>query len=223
MLVEEIPKKSQSSSSTIYFSSSINLTARPSRNNRVDGDQDEQQTNKGRAKVNYNVNHLMLAQTQANDVQSPSSLKSSQQVQVERIISKRLAELNKDPNPTFDLPKGFEYKSIHSSHDAKSNKSRLGNTPTTKRILAARRNLNSYFEEERNLISINSILNLNYQFVDFSQFEQSKRRKIDHVNKPKLRLCCICGNKSNYTRCSLCGLYSCSVKCNRLHNESRCL
>lgn len=220
MLVEEIPKKNQSNSSTIYFSSSINLTAR--RNNRID-DSEEQQSNKGRAKVNYNVNHLMLAQTLANDIQSPSSLKSAQQVQLERVISKRLTELNKDPNPPFDLPKGFEYKSIHSGHDAKSNKSRLGNTPTTKRILAARRNLNSYFEEERNLISINSILNLNYQFVDFSLFEQTKKRKIDHVNKPKLRLCCVCGNKSSYTRCNLCGLYSCSVKCNRLHNESRCV
>lgn len=159
----------------------------------------------------------MTAQIQANDIQSPSSLKSAQQIQIERLLSKRILDLNKDSNQPFDLPRGFEYKSM-----IKNDKARLGNTPTTKRILAARRNLNSYFEEERNLISINSILNLNYQFVDFSQFENSKKRKIDGVNKPKLRLCCVCGGMSSYSRCSSCGLYSCSVKCNRLHIESRC-
>lgn len=219
MLVEEIPK-SNVSSSTIYFSSSINLTARPWRKggDSASGTSDEP-ANKPRPKVNYNVNQLMLAQTQANDVTTAASLKSNQQIQLERLVNKRIVELS-SPSTSFDLPKNFHYKSIHTSHHRKSINSKLGNTPTTKKILSAKRNLNLYFEQERNLISVNTILNLNYQFIDF---ERSGEAKANSIIKPKLRLCCICGNVSNYTRCNLCGLFRCSVKCNTLHNELRCL
>ena len=40
--------------------------------------------------------------------------------------------------------------------------------------MAARRNLNLYFEEERNLISVNTILGINYQFVDFTDIDNNK-------------------------------------------------
>lgn len=234
MLVEEIPKGSNAHSSTIYFSSSINLTARLIIPKGVDTGGEETPVGvnkKGRTKVNYNLNQLMNAQVQVNQDTSSRAgngpLKTTQQVQLERLVAKRLTELNQESSTKgFELPKNFTYNSIHSSSSThkKSHKSRLGNTPTTKRILSARRNLNLYFEEERNLISVNTILALNYQFVDFTDMEKkSKKARIDsRIYRPKLRLCCICGSKSNYSRCKLCGLYFCSVKCNNLHQQLRC-
>ncbi|EAZ63890.2 putative BBOX Zn-finger protein [Scheffersomyces stipitis CBS 6054] len=223
MLVEEVPKTSSSNSSTIYFTSSINLSARSVHRGGATGDEDSVGSNKkGRAKVNYNVNLLMNAQTQINDESNTGPLKSAQQVQLERLVSRRLVELNKESaTASFEIPKNFAYNSIHSN----SNKSRLGQTPTTKRILAARRNLNSYFEEERNLMSINTILGVNFQFIDFAEVEAApkiKRAKVDKIYRPRLRLCCICGSQSHYSRCSNCGLYYCSVQCNNIHMESRC-
>lgn len=235
MLVEEIPKGSNSNSSTIYFSSSINLTARliiPKEDATSQGDAPAVVNKKGRAKVNYNVTQLMNAQVQLNQETSlrggsgAGPLKTTQQLQLERLVSKRLSELNQESSSKgFELPKNFTYNTIHSSSThKKSHKSKLGNTPTTKRILSARRNLNLYFEEERNLMSVNTILALNYQFVDFADVERkSKKARIDsRIYRPKLRLCCICGSKSNYSRCRLCGLYFCCVKCNNLHQQLRC-
>lgn len=225
MLVEEVPKSTNAKTSTIYFSSSINLTARLLGKSNTAGDSSLGLSNKkGRAKVNYNLNQLMNAQTMTNEpTNKTGTLKSTQQVQLERLVSKRLVDLNHETSTKgFELPKNFTYTSIHSKGSQKvSHKSRLGNTPTTKRILAARRNLNLYYEEERNLISINTILGLNYQFVDFTEVDKNKRRKFERV-RPKIRLCSICGDKSNYPRCPLCGLYYCSVKCNNLHQELRC-
>lgn len=232
MLVEEVPKSTNAKTSTIYFSSSINLTARLLGKSSNTGESISS-SNKGRAKVNYNLTQLMNAQTQSNEPSNTGPLKSSQQIQLERLVLKRLVELNQETSiKGFELPKNFVYTGIHSTgggdNTITSHKSRLGNTPTTKKILAARRNLNLYFEEERNLISVNTILGINYQFVDFTDINDksistttNKRRKLENV-KPKIRLCCICGNKSNYLRCSSCGLYYCSVKCNNLHQELRC-
>ena len=235
MLVEEVPKSTNAKTSTIYFSSSINLTARLLGKSSNTGESISS-SNKGRAKVNYNLTQLMNAQTQSNEPSNTGPLKSSQQIQLERLVLKRLVELNQETSiKGFELPKNFVYTSIHSTGGGDnttkpSHKSRLGNTPATKKILAARRNLNLYFEEERNLISVNTILGINYQFVDFTDIDNNKsatatastkRRKLESV-KPKIRLCCICGDKSNYLRCLSCGLYYCSVKCNNLHQELRC-
>lgn len=236
MLVEEVPKMAQTQSSTVYFSSLINLTARPSSRHltpfdRSTPDLEEAQSGRGgksRPKVNYNLNDLMNAQTQT--VETPASkgpLKSAHQVQLEKIMTKRLTELTKDTTP-FELPKGYAYQSIH-SNSADKKLSRLGNTPSTKKILAARRNLSLYFEEERNLLSINLILQVNYQFVDNTPEKPKMKKKKTGLTYPRrtfklrLRLCCICGDQSNYSRCSLCGLFSCSVRCNRFHNELRCI
>ncbi|KAK6203543.1 uncharacterized protein RJT21DRAFT_28296 [Scheffersomyces amazonensis] len=224
MLVEEIPKSTNAKSSTIYFTSTINLSAR-SMNRNGHGDDEESSTNKkGRAKVNYNVNQLMNIQTQINGASTGSDgpLKSAQQIQLERVVSKRIVDLSKESN-NFELPKNFCYNPTHEIDQNK--RLRLGNTPSTKKILSARRNLNSYFEEERNLMSINTILGLNYQFVDFSEVEapRKKKRKVEgRMYRPRVRLCCICGSTSNYSRCHLCGLFYCSVRCNKFHQESRC-
>lgn len=236
MLVEEVPKSTNSNSTTVYFSSSINLSARPASYSSKQQDpsrgQDENananRANKGRPKVNYNLNHLMNAQTQANDASTLSGpLKSSQQIQLERIVTKRLNELSKETaTNTFEIPKNFTFLNTNASGDKR--KARQGNTPTTKKILSSRRNLNLYFEEERNLISINSILSLNYQFIDqidsvSEEQSHSKKRKLnERIFKPRLRLCCICGSNSNYARCTSCGLFACSVKCNKLHESLRC-
>lgn len=247
MLVEEVPKAGHSGSSTVYFTSSINLTARSNaftRQNQLlldalDGESGENSdANKGRlskirGKVNYNLNDLMNAQTQTTTSSNRNGpLKSSQQLQLEKLVSRRLVDLNKETShSSFELPKNFNYQSIHftNSNDPNKKKSRLGNTPTTKKILAARRNLNSYFEEERNLISINSILSVNFQFIESEpEAHASKKTKANSqrnllVFKPRLKLCCICGLNSNYTRCVNCGLFYCSVRCNRLHQELRCI
>ncbi|CAK7902164.1 hypothetical protein CAAN1_07S01156 [[Candida] anglica] len=246
MLVEEIPKASANKGSTIYFSSSINLTARPpvherqidlpqestieNGNGTNNKNENANRLSKNRPKVNYNLTYLMNAQTQANDSNvSQGQLKSSQQIQLERLISRRLNEINKENgggNSNFELPKNFA-DSRNLSGDKK--KSRLGNTPSTKKILSARRTLASYFEEERNVLSINSILSLNYQFLEeldpASDTQTNKRQKTSgrSVIKPKLRLCCICGSDSSYTRCDSCGLFACSVRCNKSHLESRCV
>lgn len=227
MLVEEVPKTSGANASTIYFSSSVNLTARLMGKDRYWHDESGEgpPNKKGRTKVNYNLNQLFNAQTQANNdakINGPS--KSARQIQLEKVVQKRLVELNQESSTKgFELPKNFAYTSIHSSRDNRnsSQKSRQGNTPSTKRILAARRNLNLYYEEERNLISINTILSSNFQFIDVIDSRDVKN-KIPERSRPRVRLCCICGSKSNYSRCPLCGLYYCTVKCNKLHQELRC-
>lgn len=259
MLVEEIPKSSANKGSTIYFSSSINLTARPahyesnisssnSNNNNnknnnsninADGGLNESQTaatsaasrlSKNRPKINYNVTHLMNAQTQSNDsLMSAGQLKSNQQIQLERLISKRIGELNKEnvgSVSTFEIPKNFADSRNGPSLGGEKKKARLGNTPATKRILSARRNLSLYLEEERNVISLNTILGLSYQFVDELEPMDAtgvKRQRLSRsLTKPKVKLCCICGLDSGYARCDSCGLFSCSVRCNKLHLELRC-
>ncbi|KAF3985129.1 hypothetical protein FT663_05306 [Candidozyma haemuli var. vulneris] len=233
MLVEEVPKSNEKNSSTIYFSSSINLSARPSAKHYDTGNgEDANRNSKSRPKVNYNLTDLLNAQTQANysnGTITSGNFKSSQQLQLEKLIVKRLGELSKEtPNANFEIPKTFGYNSIHKNLSAADKKKvRLGNTPSTKKILAARRNLNSYFEEEKNLISINTILGVNFSFAEQNdevlQATSAKKRRVgERVFKPKAKLCCICGNLSGYSRCSNCGLYSCSVRCIRLHHESRC-
>ncbi|CAK9441144.1 uncharacterized protein LODBEIA_P50130 [Lodderomyces beijingensis] len=223
MLVEEVPKSINTNAKTVYFSSSVNLSARSSGNRYAD-ESGADSAQKGRAKVNYNLNQLFNAQTQSNSASKDNgSLKSAQQIQLERSVQKRVSELNQESSGKgFELPKNFQYTGIRASRDPRhaSQKSRLGTTPATKRILAARRNLNSYYEEERNLISVNTILSLNYQFLDYSETE-GKPRKMERP-RPKIRLCCICGSQSSYSRCPSCGLYFCCVKCNKLHLESRC-
>lgn len=226
MLVEEVPKQTQASSSSVYFLSLVNLSARPF-SKAFEGD--ENRNSKNRPKVNYNLTDLLNAQTQvnySNGSVNSGVFKLSQQMQLERLISKRLGDLSKEtPNSNFEIPKSFGYTSIHKSLSGGDKKKiRLGNTPSTKRILAARRNLNSYFEEEKNLISINTILSVNYSFAEQQDFgTDSKRRKTERRFKPKVKLCCICGGQSHYSRCASCGLYSCSVRCNRLHLELRCV
>lgn len=228
MLVEEIPKARNVGNSTVYFSSSINLTARPSHSSKNQNDNTKNNSvrnSKSRPKVNYNVNQLMYAQTQANEIQKQEGpLKSSQQIQLERIISKRLNELSKETTvTTFELPKFFSYNSSNTHGQHK--KAKLGNTPATKKILSARRNLNLYFEEEKNLFSINSILNTNYQFIEPPNTSEPSK-KIQKTSgkpfKPRLKLCCICGSNSDYSRCYNCGLFYCSVRCHRAHEELRC-
>lgn len=236
MLVEEVPKSNGLKNATVYFTSSINLTPRLNNPRNALHQQSSSATGttptgnedkKGRAKVNYNVNSLMNNQLQIDTQSLGGPLKTTQQIQLERVVSKRLNELNREGSAaSFELPKNLIYNSIH-SNEAHKNSSRLGSTPNTKKILLARRNLNLYFEEERNIISINTILNLNYQFVDSIENgldEPRKKRKIQQKRiKPRLKLCCICGGSSGYARCYNCGLFYCSVVCNNLHNELRCV
>ncbi|KAI5962132.1 uncharacterized protein KGF55_003208 [Candida pseudojiufengensis] len=220
MLVEEVPKSTTSNATTVYFSSSINLTARSLNSNKhqLNESGDGPVNKKGRTKVNYNLNQLFNAQTSANnDPKNSGPSKSVQQIQLEKLVQKRLNELNQETSTKgFELPKNFVYTSIHSVGNKRlAQKSRLGNTPATKRILAARRNLNSYFEEERNLISINTILSSNFQFVDLIDFNNPKSTKSER-SRPKLRLCCICGSKSNYSRCPSCVIsLSCCKSCEK--------
>lgn len=226
MLIEEVPKKTNANSSTIYFSSSVNLTARPNARINQSNHDDVVQPQAKKTKINYNLNDLMNAQIQTNDSNQVSGpLKSSQQLSLERLATKRVLEMSKEGNITnFELPKNFEYnKQLH----GKSNSSRQGTTPGTKKILSARRNLNLYFEEERDLMAINSILSLNYQYLDQldsynSTATKGKNHHNDKLFRPRIKLCCICSNISNYARCGLCGLFYCSIRCNRVHQDSRC-
>lgn len=227
MLIEEVPKKTNSNSSTIYFSSSINLTARP--NSRINQNNNDEliQPQSKKQKINYNLNDLMNAQIQSNDnSQTSGPLKSAQQLALERLATKRMLELSKEANVTnFELPKNFEY---NKQLKGKPTTSKQGSTPGTKKILSARRNLNSYFEEERDLMAINSILSLNYQYLDqldsynSAVNDKSKKAKKEKLFRPRIKLCCICSNVSNYARCGTCGLFYCSIRCNRVHHESRC-
>lgn len=226
MLVEEVPKLGLKNTSTIYFLSLVSLLARPYFKN---DSEDANRASKNRPKVNYNLTDLLNAQTQANynsGTVASGVFKSSQQMQLERLISKRLGDLSKEtPASNFELPKTFGYTSIHKNVSAADKKKiRVGNTPSTKRILAARRNLNSYFEEEKNLISINTILGVNFSFAEQNENLENalKKRRIERLFKPKVKLCCICGSSSSYSRCESCGQYSCSVRCRRLHQELRC-
>ncbi|GEQ70756.1 hypothetical protein JCM33374_g4435 [Metschnikowia sp. JCM 33374] len=110
MLVEEVPKRGPTNSSTIYFSSSVNLQARPSSKSADSSNRDEaNRTSKSRPKVNYNLTELLNAQTHANYSNGSVSsgvYKSSHQMQLEKLLSKRLSELGKEtPNANFELRK----------------------------------------------------------------------------------------------------------------------
>lgn len=229
MLVEEIPKTTNANSNTIYFSSLINLLARPSsyRQSSLPPGEDGDGTlrgSKNRQKVNYNLTDL-ANRAVGNDSGAKAGLKSQQLLQLEKLITKRFTELHKESNTPFELPKNFSF----SDGTAKA-KARPGNTPTTKRILSARRNLNLYFEEEKDYLALNAILTRAYQFADpnddvtVSGPKLKKQKTVGNKRayKPKLKLCCICGNKSDYTRCFKCGLFSCSVRCNKIHEQLRC-
>lgn len=257
MLVEEVPKTGVNKGSTVYFSSSVNLTARPfagrgggGGGNGVDGagaggagaSSATGHSGSGsaggsagsgggaaaaRAKVNYNLNDLMNIQTgQLESVTRHGSLKLAQQIQLERLISKRFGELNRENAlaATFELPKNFADARGGGGGDRKA--ARVGNTQLTKRILAARRNLSLYLEEERNVILMNTILSLSYQFVgELEPMDAlgTKRQKLTRsLVKPKVRLCCVCGADLGYARCERCGLFLCSVRCNNVHLELRC-
>lgn len=226
MLVEEIPKTISTNSTTIYFLSLINLLARPSLRS-TDGQPDEGRNEKNRPKVNYNITDLLNAQTQVNYNSGTGNggvFKSSHQMQLEKVITKRLSELSREsPNPSFELPKMFAYTSIHKNLSATDKKKiRHGNSLAAKKILAARRNFNSYLDEEKNWIWTNTIQGVHFLFAE-QNWELAKKRKTGEiVSKPKVRLCCVCGSSSPYSRCGSCGLYSCSVKCRRLHFELRC-
>lgn len=39
---------------------------------------------------------------------------------------------------------------------------------------------------------------------------------------PKRKFCDVCGNFSKY-RCMKCGVFFCSIECNSMHEETRCL
>ncbi|EGV60149.1 hypothetical protein CANTEDRAFT_116216 [Yamadazyma tenuis ATCC 10573] len=226
MLIEEIPTKRNANSSTVYFTSSINISARPTSRLNQQNSEAQNQPKAKKTKINYNLNDLMNKQIQSSDSSQLSSgpLKSSQQLTLERSATKRLLDLSKETSQsTFDLPKNFEYK----NRAGKGTGSRQGNTPGTKKILSARRNLNSYFEEERNLVSINSILGLNYQYLDqldsTDTNNKGKKNSPTKLSRPRIKLCCICSNLSSYARCNSCGLFFCKIQCYKLHQESRCL
>lgn len=227
MLVEEIPKTLNTNTTTIYFLSLVNLQARPT--HKSDIQTDELRGEKNRPKVNYNITDLLNAQTQVNynsGTVNGGVFKSLHQMQLEKVITKRLLELSKEsPNPTFELPKMFAYTSIHKTLSAADKKKvRHGNSLAAKRILAARRNFNSYLDEEKNWIWTNTIQGVHFLFAE-QNWELAKKQKKGSlpVLKPKVRLCSVCGSRSPYSRCGACGLYSCSVKCRRLHFESRCV
>lgn len=225
MLVEEVPKNRDTKSTTIYFSSSVNLSARAPVYTAEDNPQDDGDDRNGhrhiksRPKVNYNLTHLMNVQTQANEAQKTlEEFKSSHQVQMERYVNKRIGELARD---TLEASKNM---TIDTFDPSDKKRARQGNTPTTKKILSSKRTLNLLFEEERDILCINSILSLNYQFVDqidTSLYKRKNEKEFKRV-RPRLKLCCICGSISSYSRCADCGLYSCSVRCNRMHQEVRC-
>lgn len=228
MLVEEIPKAISTNSTTIYFLSLVNLQARPTLKS-LETQNDESRGEKNRPKVNYNITDLLNAQTQVNynsGTVNGGVFKSSHQMQLEKVITKRLSELSKEsPNPNFELPKMFSYTSIHKTLSAADKKKiRQGNSLTAKKILAARRNFNSYLDEEKNWIWTNTIQGVHFLFAEQNWELAKKRKKLgESVTKPKVRLCSVCGSRSPYSRCGACGLYSCGVKCRRLHFELRCV
>lgn len=255
MLVEEVPKTGVNKGSTVYFSSSVNMTARPfvgrgagggggvdgagasgagassatshSAGGSAGGSAGIGAASAARTKVNYNLNDLMNIQTgQLESVTRHGGLKLAQQIQLERLINKRFGELNRENAlaATFELPKNFADARGGGGGDRKA--ARVGNTQLTKRILAARRNLSLYLEEERNVILMNTILSLSYQFVgELEPMDAmgTKRQKLTRsLVKPKVRLCCVCGADLGYARCERCGLFLCSVRCNNVHLELRC-
>lgn len=225
MLIEEIPPKRNNNSSTIYFSSSINLSARPNPRLNLGNNNENNQPKAKKAKINYNLNDLMNKQIQTNDGQKANGpLKSTHQIALEKAATRRILDLSKEANNTnFELPKNFEYR----NRAGTGNKlSRQGSTPGTKKILSARRNLNSYFEEERNLVSINTILTISYHYLDqfdaYTNLNGSKELTQTKLFRPRIKLCCICSNISSYARCMNCGLFYCNIKCYKIHQESRC-
>lgn len=96
MLVEEVPKQALKKQFYVYFLSLVSLLARPYFKNA--DSEDANRNSKNRPKVNYNLTDLLNAQTQANynsGTVASGVFKSSQQMQLERLISKRLGELSK--------------------------------------------------------------------------------------------------------------------------------
>lgn len=220
MLIEEI-SKSFKKAKTEHFSLDNNAVLESIGNNLFQED-DGIETKKNRVKLNYNVNHLMNAQIQANGKDRENGItKSAQQVAFEKLVQRRLNDLNKECHKkSIDPLKDF-FNNIQSLNKDQKRLLRTENKNSTKKKITERRTFAVYFEEEKNLVHINNILNYNYQFIDMDtslDFEKKKTR----VFKLNLKLCCICGEVSNYARCLNCSFYFCSVKCNLLHQSTRC-
>ncbi|ODQ78470.1 hypothetical protein BABINDRAFT_39213 [Babjeviella inositovora NRRL Y-12698] len=213
MLVQEIPK---GYNPNVYFSSSINLSKKPlavfekpaTPTPLIAGAESDAQldtpaelTSLQRGKrntgvVNYNISQLSQQST-TTYVQQTSQ--ATLTLLEERKSSKRFQELDREnyaQDKTFEIPKnGFT-------------KNRTGVTHNTKRILASRKNLGNYIDELDDQ-TIGLVFNL-------ESYEDKNT-----TNKNAIKLCSICGNNASM-KCVRCGVRFCCLKCNNLHNDTKC-
>lgn len=138
----------------------------------------------------------------------------------QRAVKRRVAELERENYneqhlrleiPRIDVTPGHSIIAASEAQGfpnrrrpAKSQTSRSGSTPATRRILASRKTLSNLLDDDPP--GAQALLNLSTPPARY----------------PLKHLCGICGFQGVYV-CIRCGLRYCSLKCDSTHKETRCL
>ncbi|CAM9015274.1 hypothetical protein WICANDRAFT_76486 [Wickerhamomyces anomalus NRRL Y-366-8] len=205
-LVEEITNKYDRDS---YFTSSINL---PSKSKHKSTSQD----NRPRKRLAPGTYNLATIESNLHGTGLTEDLAE------QKNSMKRFDELDKEnynESSRIELPKTgllFEYNRFESNSTVLQNEKKLGpkggrlkqgNTAQVKKILASRKQLSNYLDEDDKNASI--LFNV-----------VSKKKNLQFI-VPNKKLCSICGDNAPGS-CVRCNSRVCSVKCSTVHNETRC-
>ncbi|CCH43039.1 Vacuolar protein sorting-associated protein [Wickerhamomyces ciferrii] len=204
-LVEEINPRIDRDS---YFTSSINL---PSKSKHRPTSEDFR-PRKRLAPGTYNLatieSNLHGTGLTEDLVETKNSLKRFEELDKENYNDTAKIELPKN-GMNFEYTK-FEANQLNSEHlkfGPKGGKLKQGSTTQIKKILASRKTLTNYLDEDDKTTSI--LFNL-----------VSKKKNLQFL-VPNKKLCSICGDNSPGS-CVRCNSRVCSVKCSTVHNETRC-
>lgn len=199
MLVEELARNADRS---VYFTSSINVTSRKQK-----ASSGQENRRKRPTPGTYNLSNI---ETNLHGTGLTEDLQTTKN------DLKRFQELDKENyNDTkIDLPKiglNFEYKRFPGfdrvQQGPKGGRLKTGANASTKKILASRKMLSNYLDEDERQASI--------------QFNLVSKKQLKLLMVPPKKLCSICGDNAP-SSCTRCLARICCVKCSRIHNESRC-
>lgn len=213
--VEEIPRGSDPN---VYFSSNINLKASKSGYSSSNTDQSRKRMATGA----YNLSQLEAnahdSSINENLLEVRKSMKRFQEIDRENYVDQHskldlprsglnvdFKNFNSEDYPIFDL---INYSNNINKNKNSSRRVKQGQTPATKKILASRKTINNYMDDD---------------IVHAKIIKEGKiYPKMDATHAlPGKKLCSICGSDSP-NRCVRCGTRYCGVKCLTIHKETRC-
>lgn len=181
------------------------------KNNRADNSVTTRQSGNTRKRVNYNIQQIQAEQflmkpadnnndEEDNNLNGPDNIQSISPVELKK-ANKRFEELSRENYndlAKFEIPRNITGLNIVKDTKPSS---------AVKRILVSRKNWSNYVDE-----------------IDKKELKLiqngGKLEVLPNVFKIK-KLCTICGGIS-YSSCIKCHARVCSVKCQNVHNETRC-